>query len=124
MRSAVPKFDALIDESAVDCARFLARGPSMNVEGREILRQVRAGDFVGQFGDHARRASEFAIPLGAATAYYLGCLVGFALRFPSSGISFFWPPNAILTTALLVVAPRRWPVLLATTFFAHAIAHG
>ena len=97
----------------------------MNVEGREILRQVRAGDFVGQFGDHARRAAtEFAIPLGAATAYYLGCLVGFALRFPSSGISFFWPPNAILTTALLVVAPRRWPVLLATTFVAHAIAHG
>jgi hypothetical protein len=49
--------------------------------------------------------------------------MGFALRFPSSGISFFWPPNAILTTGLLIAAPARWPLLLATTFVAHAVAH-
>ena len=29
-----------------------------------------------------------------ALVYYAGCLAGFALRFPSSGISFFWPPTA------------------------------
>jgi PAS domain S-box-containing protein len=96
----------------------------MNIEGRQVLRHERAGDVASQLGDMVTRAaSEFAIPLGVAAAYYLGCLMGFALRFPSSGISFFWPPNAILITALLIAAPVRWPLLLATTFVAHAIAH-
>src|SRR5688572_20867788 len=97
----------------------------MNIEGRQVLRHVRPGDVSAQFRDFVTRSSgEFAIPLAAAAAYYLGCLIGFALRFPSSGISFFWPPNAILITALLIVIPARWPLLLATTFVAHAIAHG
>ena len=58
-----------------------------------------------------------------ATGYYVGCLAGFALRFPSSGISFFWPPTAVLTAALLLTVPRSWPGLLAGSFLAHAIAH-
>jgi PAS domain S-box-containing protein len=93
----------------------------MSVEGREVLRHVRTGDFLGSAA--RRAAAESAIPLAAAVAYYFGCLAGFALRFPSSGISFFWPPNAILITALLVITPRRWPLLLASTFVAHVIAH-
>ena len=56
-------------------------------------------------------------------AYYLGCLAGFALRFPGSGISFFWPPTAVLTVALLIAAPRVWPTLVAASLVAHAIAH-
>ena len=96
----------------------------MNIEGRHVLRQVRTGDVSAQFrGLVTRSVAEFGIPLAAAAAYYLGCLIGFALRFPSSGISFFWPPNAILTTALLIATPARWPLLLASTFVAHAIAH-
>ena len=63
-------------------------------------------------------------PLGmVALAYYAGCQAGFALRFPSSGISFFWPPTAVLTTVLLLSAPRSWPSLLAASFLAHAVAH-
>jgi len=58
-----------------------------------------------------------------AGGYYVGCLAGFALRFPSSGISFFWPPTAVLTAALLLTVPRSWPGLLAGSFLAHAIAH-
>jgi PAS domain S-box-containing protein len=96
----------------------------MNIEGRHVLRLVRTGDVSAQFRDLVTRpVGEFGIPLAAAAAYYVGCLIGFALRFPSSGISFFWPPNAILTTALLIVTPVRWPLLLASTFVAHAIAH-
>ena len=52
-----------------------------------------------------------------------GCLAGFALRFPASGISFFWPPTAALTAALLLVAPRAWPRILAGAFVAHVVAH-
>ena len=58
-----------------------------------------------------------------ASAYYAGCLAGFALRFPASGISFFWPPTAVLTAALLVVPFNTWPILLASSFLGHAIAH-
>jgi integral membrane sensor domain MASE1 len=58
-----------------------------------------------------------------ALGYYAGCLAGFALRFPSSGISFFWPPTAVLTAALLLSAPRAWTALLGGAFVAHAIAH-
>jgi signal transduction histidine kinase len=58
-----------------------------------------------------------------ASMYYAGCLAGFALRFPASGISFFWPPTAVLTAALLVVPFNRWPILLASSFLGHAIAH-
>ena len=56
-------------------------------------------------------------------AYYLGCLAGFALRFPGSGISFFWPPTAVLATAFLLTRPRSWMPLLAGAFVAHAVAH-
>ena len=58
-----------------------------------------------------------------ASGYYVGCFAGFALRFPGSGISFFWPPTAVLTAALLLTVPRSWPGLLAGSFLAHAIAH-
>jgi PAS domain S-box-containing protein len=60
---------------------------------------------------------------GVGVAYYIGCLAGFAMRFPSSGISFFWPPTAVLAAAFLVSAPRIWTHFLLTAFVAHAIAH-
>src|SRR5262245_24846885 len=58
-----------------------------------------------------------------AAGYYAGCLAGFALRFPGSGISFFWPPTAVLAAGLLLSGIRLWPALLAASFFAHAVAH-
>jgi PAS domain S-box-containing protein len=58
-----------------------------------------------------------------AVGYYVGCLAGFGLRFPSSGISFFWPPTALLTAALLLAPKQIWPALLAAAFAAHALAH-
>ena len=70
------------------------------------------------------RASQILLPpIVMGIGYYLGCLAGFAARFPSSGISFFWPPTALLTAALLLTAQRTWPGLLAAAFVAHAIAH-
>ena len=62
-------------------------------------------------------------PLLVGVGYYLGCLIGFALRFPSSGISFLWPPTAVLTSALLITERRSWRSLLAGAFVAHAVAH-
>jgi PAS domain S-box-containing protein len=81
-----------------------------------IRRQARSRALPERFRD--------ALPLLLiAAAYYGGCLVGFSLRFPASGISFFWPPTAVLTTSLILVSTRSWSLVLAATFAAHAIAH-
>ena len=40
--------------------------------------------------------------------YYGGGLIGLSVRFPPSGISIIWPPNAILLAALLLSPPRTW----------------
>jgi len=63
-----------------------------------------------------------AIALLIATAYYVGCRVGFLLKFPPVTPSVVWPPNAILTTALLLSSPRQWPLYLAAALPAHVAA--
>ena len=96
----------------------------MSTASRYILRSVPLSIAGAQSGAVlTRAATAAAVPLGIAALYYVGCLLGFALRFPSSGISFFWPPNAILLAGLLLVAPRTWPALLVTVFAAHGLAH-
>ena len=65
----------------------------------------------------------FVVAVVVAVGYYLGALVGFHLRFPSSGISFFWPPTAVLTAALLLAPTNTWVPMLAGAFVAHAVAH-
>jgi PAS domain S-box-containing protein len=58
-----------------------------------------------------------------AAAYYLGSLLGFALRLPPTRISFLWPPTAILTAILLSIPSRSWLTAAAGAFAAHALAH-
>jgi signal transduction histidine kinase len=60
-------------------------------------------------------------PLALAVTYYLGCLLGFSLRFPPATTSILWPPNAILTSALLLSPPRRWWLFLAAVFPVHVV---
>src|SRR5918993_3123494 len=63
-------------------------------------------------------------PVLVGSAYYAGSLVGFALRPPDSGISFLWPPTAVLTAALLLAPARAWSGYLAAAAIAHGVAHG
>jgi signal transduction histidine kinase/integral membrane sensor domain MASE1 len=63
-----------------------------------------------------------AIALLIASGYYLGCRIGFLLRFPPVTPSVVWPPNAILTATLLLSAPRRWPIYLLAALPAHVAA--
>src|SRR5262249_32355441 len=44
---------------------------------------------------------------------------GFVLRFPPATTSILWPPNAILTSALLLSRPRRWWVFLLAALPVH-----
>jgi two-component system, LuxR family, sensor kinase FixL len=52
-------------------------------------------------------------------AYYIGSLVGLALTPPTATPSLLWPPNAILTSALLLTQPRRWFAVLLSALPAH-----
>ena len=57
--------------------------------------------------------------------YYAGGLIGLSVRFPPSGISVIWPPNAILLAALLL-SPRRtwgWYLLAALPTHLHLVAN-
>ena len=51
--------------------------------------------------------------------YYAGGLIGLSVRFPPSGISIIWPPNAILLGALLLSPPRTWGWYLVAAFPTH-----
>jgi len=54
-----------------------------------------------------------------AAFYYAGALIGFAMTFPPATTSVLWPPNAILTAALLMVRPRLWWICLAAALPVH-----
>ena len=53
--------------------------------------------------------------------YALAARLGFVLRFPPATTSVLWPPNALLTAALLLAPRERWWVLLAAVFPAHVL---
>jgi two-component system, LuxR family, sensor kinase FixL len=54
-----------------------------------------------------------------AIGYYIGAWVGFALKFPEATPSVMWPPNAVLTTALLLTSPKRWWMYLLAALPVH-----
>ncbi len=60
-----------------------------------------------------------AIAVAVAVAYYVGARVGFALTVGSMSPSLLWPPNAILTAALLLTPRRRWGLVLLASLPAH-----
>ena len=61
------------------------------------------------------------IALIVAAGYYLGAQVGLSLTFAPATTSVLWPPNAILTAALLMTPPRAWWVCLAAALPAHIL---
>ena len=52
-------------------------------------------------------------------AYFLGAQLGLYLRLPGATPSVLWPPNALLTSALLLVPPRHWGAMLLAALPAH-----
>ncbi len=60
--------------------------------------------------------------VAVALAYYAGANIGFILRFPPLTPSVLWPPNSILTAALLLTPVRRWWLYLLAALPAHLLA--
>jgi signal transduction histidine kinase/integral membrane sensor domain MASE1 len=78
--------------------------------------------------DHARPQSTASLPradavrvASVASAYFLGSLVGVFLRLPPLTTSLVWPPNSILTTALLFTPVRKWWQVLLAALPAHLL---
>jgi signal transduction histidine kinase/integral membrane sensor domain MASE1 len=57
--------------------------------------------------------------LAVCVAYYLGAYIGFVLKLVPNAPSIMWPPNAILTAALLLVPPGRWWIYILAVLPAH-----
>jgi len=66
--------------------------------------------------------STAGVLLASGAAYYLGSLLGLALRLTPAPPSILWPPNALLTAALLLTSPSRWPIVLLGALSAHVVA--
>lgn len=72
-----------------------------------------------------RRIALPAVALTTCAGYYLGSLIGLQLRIPPATTSVLWPPNAILTSVLLLTRPKRWPLVLLPVLPVHVlIQHG
>jgi len=61
------------------------------------------------------------IALAACAAYYAASVIGLQLRFAGATTSVLWPPNAVLTSVLLITPPRRWLLLLACVLPVHVL---
>jgi PAS domain S-box-containing protein len=59
--------------------------------------------------------------LAVCAGYYAGGVLALAVRFPPSGISILWPPNAILLAALLLSPVRVWWVYLLAAIPTHLL---
>ena len=55
-------------------------------------------------------------------AYYLGALLSFTLRVPSTRSSILWVPNAILLAAFVVTPVKRWWLWTLAALPAHILA--
>ena len=73
------------------------------------------------FGVRTRRMMLPAVALLTCAGYYLASLIGLALTLPPATTSVLWPPNAVLTAALLLTPPRRWAFVLLPVLPLHVL---
>lgn len=87
----------------------------MSIFTRSLRRE--ALDFQGVDRRLVLRTALIALLVSAA--YYLGTEIGLRTRFPATGPSILWPPNAILLSVLLLTPVQRWGIYLLAAFPAH-----
>ena len=59
-----------------------------------------------------------------AVSYYFAARLGPGFRFQHSQIGIIWPANALLLSALVLTARRRWWLVLVAAALAHTAALG
>src|SRR5688572_32180719 len=71
--------------------------------------------------EYLRRGTIFQI-LATGACYYLATRIAWALTFPDSKVSLFFPPHAVLVAILLLVPTRQWWAFLLAAAGSHFIA--
>ena len=80
----------------------------------EVMQQAGAkGDLEFHAGTRPKEPAEFSFRtvlwvLATGACYYLTTRVAWALTFPDSKVSLFFPPHAVLVSILLLVPTRHW----------------
>jgi signal transduction histidine kinase len=81
--------------------------------------------------DHARSRPVLSVEridllrvVAVAVAYFIGAMIGVRLRLPPSTTSLIWPPNSILTTALLFTPVSKWWMVLLAALPPHLLLEG
>src|SRR5688572_19384057 len=85
---------------------------------RELATRIDAGS-EGSVGALLRMT---AYVLASAVCYYLATQIAWALTFPASKVSLFFPPQAVLLCVLLIVPTRHWWVYVLGAVSAHFVA--
>ena len=88
----------------------------LNLELPARTNAVRAG---GAAGASLRTAGYV---LASAVGYYVATQIAWALTFPDSKVSLFFPPHAVLTSILLLVPVRQWWAYALAAAGAHFLA--
>src|SRR6267378_2812250 len=102
--------------AAMIASTFFAEGPMVLMSPMVYIRLS-----VSRMEPKTRRSALFLKVALVGVAYYVGALIGFALKFPSHSPSALWPPNSILLAALLLLPTRQWWVVLLGAFPAHLL---
>ena len=72
-------------------------------------------------GDSPSPLAIAATVAATCLGYYVASLLGMQLSLPGATTSLLWPPNAVLTSALLLTPPRRWPLMLLCVLPVHIL---
>src|SRR5690349_3031060 len=68
------------------------------------------------------RLQQAAVAAAVAVGYYVGVQIGIGLSFPpATNTSMLWPPNAVLTAALLLLPVRYWWLCAAGALPVHVL---
>ena len=72
---------------------------------RELAARISAGPEGRSAGASLRTLSYV---LASTVSYYVATQIAWALTFPDSKVSLFFPPQAVLLCILLLVPTRHW----------------
>ena len=89
--------------------------------GHPVARAVIAPPVPGERHRGFSWKDRLLMAAGVAALYYIGAQIGLLLTFAPSTTSLLWPPNAVLTAALLLFPVRVWWVCLAAAFPVHML---
>ena len=86
---------------------------------RELAARINAGPEGRSAGASLRTV---CYVLASAVCYYVATQIAWALTFPDSKVSLFFPPHAVLVCILLLVPTRHWWAYVLAAASAHFLA--